>query len=302
MMTLVADHPLWPLEGRRSRSACHLLRLCVVLGCVQLWGCQAPPEIAPVVAEDYLRICSVQNQRASIFRILESSGTIELRQSDEDGSSFDSCSLDLWRNDDDFALRLKKFGERFLWIGSDGADWWVFELAADPSRLLVLPIDVQGAVSLGTQESLLGPRKLLQMSGLLPLDPEATLEKLESTDDGWIAFEITSQIPGEWARMRWEVDPKRLLPRRISALDPDGAVQLVATLDAYEPIPARDLPIGAWPQFARKVFIQDSSGATDVRLFFNKPNSRGKRIKPSLFDLQRLINTFKPSKVEYIAE
>ena len=279
-----------------------LLTACLVLGCLQLWGCQAPPETVSVAPEDYLRICSVQNKRASIFRILESSGTIELRQSSDDGSSFDSCNLDLWRDQGNFALRLRKFGERFLWVGSDGTSWWVFELAADPSRLVVLPMDVQGAVGLGTQESVLGPRKLLQMSGLLPLDPEASVEKLQSTDDGLIAFEITSEVPGEWDRMRWEVDPKRLLPRRISAVNSDGSVELVATLKGYEPIPARDLPIGAWPQFARKVFIKDASGATDVRLFFNKPNSRGERIKPGLFDLQRLINTFKPSKVEYIAE
>ena len=274
----------------------------MVVGVLQLWGCQAPPEITPVAAEDYRRFCSVQNQRAAIVQVLESSGTIELRQSSEDGSSFDSCSLDLWRSDQDFALRLNKFGERFLWIGSDGTDWWVFELAAEPSRLVVLPIDVQGAVTLGAQESLLGPRRLLQMSGLLALDPEAPPEGIESTEDGLFAFELSSQVPGEWARMRWEVDPKRMLPRRITALDPEGAVLLTATLDGYEPIPARDLPIGAWPQFARKVLMKDGSGETDVRLYFNKPNARGKRIKPGLFDLQRLITTFKPSKVEYIAK
>ncbi|MEE2681226.1 MAG: hypothetical protein VX641_02520 [Planctomycetota bacterium] len=274
----------------------------VLLG-LQCGGCQSSPAaIEPVVLEDYQRFCVVQNRRAELFEILESSGTVELRQTDADGTSFDSCNLNLWRDDRDFALRLKKFGERFLWVGSDGNDWWVFELAAEPSRLVVLPIDVQGAMNLGTQESLLGPRKLLQLSGLLPLDPGATLAVLDSTAEGLIGFELTSEVPGEWGRMRWEVDPQRLLPRRITALEPDGSVRFTATLDGYEPIPARDLPIGGWPQFARKVRIKDGAGTTDVRLYFNKPNARGDRTRPSLFDLQQLINTFKPAKVEYIAD
>ena len=132
--------------------------------------------------------------------------------------------------------------------------------------------------------------------------PEASLESLGSTEDGLLAFELRSDVPGEWDRMRWEVDPKRLLPRRITALDAGGSVVFTAALSGYEPIPARDLPIGAWPQFARKVRINDGAGTTDVRLFFNKPNARGDRTRSSLFDLQQLINTFKPSKVEYIAE
>ena len=72
-------------------------------------------------------------------------------------------------------------------------------------------------------------------------------------------------------------------------------------LAEYEPIPARDRPIGAWPQFPGKVFIADASGENDVRIFFNNPSARGNRIKPALFDLERLIETFKPAKVEYLA-
>ena len=163
MMTRLADHPALGngvLPEHRLLAVRLVLALCGLVFCLQLGGCSAPPaKLGSVVEEDYTRFCSLQNQRASIFRILESSGTIELRRTDEDGTSFDSCALDLWRKGEEFALRLKKFGERFLWVGSDGSDWWVFELAAEPSRLVVLPIDVQGAMNLGVQESLLGPEK-----------------------------------------------------------------------------------------------------------------------------------------------
>ena len=72
-----------------------------------------------------------------------------------------------------------------------------------------------------------------------------------------------------------------------------------SSLREYEPIAARDQPIGAWPQFPGKVFIRDATGETDVRIFFNRPNARGDRIKPALFDPERLIETFKPERVEH---
>ena len=281
-----------------SRSAIVLVATMTGL----LAGCTAPqsgPEFTPV---EFEAIESLQNRRAAVFQILESTGTLELRRTEEGSTSFDSCALDLWRDQANFALRLRKFGERFLWVGSDGTDWWVFELASEPTRLVVLPLGAEGALNLGTEESLLGPRKLLQLSGLLPIDAEARCEQLHLTEDGLVSFVLATEVEGGWNRMRWEVDRKRLLPTRIEALDEQGAVLFTARLSAYEPIPARDLPIGAWPQFARKVFIKDASGETDVRIFFNKPNARGTRIKPRLFDLQELLSTFKPSKVEYLAE
>lgn len=280
-------------------------RFLLLLGSVLtglLAACSTPqsrPEFSPL---EFEAIETLQNSRALAFQVLESTGTIELRRNEEGSTSFDSCALDLWRDHANFALRLRKFGERFLWVGSDGSDWWVFELASEPTRLVVLPLGVEGALNLGAEESLLGPRKLLQLSGLLPIDPEARCEQLHLTEEGLISFVLVSQVEGGWNRMRWEVDRKRLLPSRIEALDQQGEVLYWARLNAYEPIPARDLPIGAWPQFARKVFIKDLSGEVDVRIFFNNPNARGTRIKPSLFDLQKLLAAFKPSKVEYLAE
>lgn len=284
----------------RSSGRSLLLLLAGLAGL--LAGCETPqsrPEFSPI---EFEAIEALQNRRASAFQVLESTGTIELRRTEEGSTSFDSCALNLWRDQANFALRLRKFGERFLWVGSNGTDWWVFELASEPTRLVVLPLGEEGGLNLGTEESLLGPRKLLQLSGLLPIDPEARCEQLHLTEEGLISFVLATEVKGGWNRMRWEVDRKRLLPSQIEALDEQGDVLFRARLDAYEPIPARDLPIGAWPQFARKVFINDTSGQTDVRIFFNNPNARGTRIKPRLFDLQELLGAFKPSKVEYLAE
>ena len=71
-------------------------------------------------------------------------------------------------------------------------------------------------------------------------------------------------------------------------------------LSGYEPIAARDTPLGGWPDFPRKVRVQGHLGETDLRIFFNRPSARGTRVKPALFDLDRLMQTFRPVEVKYL--
>ena len=85
------------------------------------------------------------------------------------------------------------------------------------------------------------------------------------------------------------------------ALDAVGEVLATARLSAYEPIPVRDMPLGAWPQFPRKVFISLPRDDADVRLFFNRPSARGAGIRPRLFDLEELTKTFRPGEIEYVS-
>ena len=61
------------------------------------------------------------------------------------------------------------------------------------------------------------------------------------------------------------------------------------------------MPLGAWPQFPRKVYLTLAHDGADVRLFFNRPTARGTGIRPRLFDLEQLMKTFRPGEVEYVS-
>ena len=268
-----------------------------------LGGCQgsgqrndagmAPPSIQTLNERQLVRTRKMSE--------LQSGGTLELRTRDENGTTFEECALELWRDDASFALRLRKLGERFLWVGSDGQAWWIFELMADPVRLVVLPPGETGGFSVGPGKGLLNPDRLLHLAGLLPYD-RIEEDTLGFDDQGRVRFITVSDSKSAWRRTRWHLDPKTLLPAEIVALnDEDGEVLATARLSAYEPIAGRDLPLGAWPQFPRKVYLTLADDGADVRLFFNRPSARGTGIRPRLFDLEQLTKTFRPGEVEYVS-
>jgi hypothetical protein len=268
-----------------------------------LGGCQgsgqrndagmAPPSIQTLDERQLVRTRKMSE--------LQSGGTLELRTRDENGTTFEECALELWRDDASFALRLRKLGERFLWVGSDGQAWWIFELMADPVRLVVLPPGETGGFSVGPGKGLLNPDRLLHLAGLLPYD-RIEEDTLGFDDQGRVRFITVSDSESAWRRTRWHLDPKTLLPAQIVALnDDDGEVLATARLSAYEPIAGRDLPLGAWPQFPRKVYLTLADDGADVRLFFNRPSARGTGIRPRLFDLEQLMKTFRPGEVEYVS-
>ena len=268
-----------------------------------LGGCQgsgqrndagmAPPSIQSLNERQLVRTRKMSE--------LQSGGTLELRTRDENGTTFEECALELWRDDASFALRLRKLGERFLWVGSDGQAWWIFELMADPVRLVVLPPGETGGFSVGPGKGLLNPDRLLHLAGLLPYD-RIEEDTLGFDDQGRVRFITVSDSKSAWRRTRWHLDPKTLLPAEIVALnDEDGEVLATARLSAYEPIAGRDLPLGAWPQFPRKVYLTLADDGADVRLFFNRPSARGTGIRPRLFDLEQLTKTFRPGEVEYVS-
>lgn len=263
-------------------------------------GCRVAPRSGPATTLDLETFAARQATRASLLRLLESGGTIEIRRKDEDGeTSFDDCAMELWRDGDRFALRLRKLGERFLWVGADGTRSWVFELFADPVRLVILPPETGGEQALGSELLLFGPEQLLLLAGLEPLDP-AGARPLPPDDSGRWRVAAPGPVGTGWSEVVWSIDPDTLLPARITALGEAGAPLLSATLRDYEPIRARDQPVGAWPQFPGKVRVETSDGRIDVRLFFNRPGATGSRLRDALFDLDALMRTFKPGLVEYV--
>ena len=273
------------------------------MACLIVLGCQTPPVTDGPPSLDVSAFLEQQKERAALLRTLKSGGTIELREQAEDGgSSFQDCALELWRDGDRFALRLRKLGERFLWVGSDSEQWWLFELAADPVRLVVLPDGIDGSRTIPADLMVFGPDQLLHLAGLEPIafDPATCTT---SFDEALQLARVECPAPAatpDWSRLAWLIDIETKLPRCIMVLDDAGAVRLESWLSGYEPIRARDQPLGNWPAFPRKVHVKDASGDLDVHLFFNRPIASNAGFREALFDLARLMKTFKPGVVEYV--
>ena len=299
-MPTVVDRRMFMTSSIPAGRAIQVMFCSLILA--SLAACRIGPQraSAPDTPPPIQTLESRQLARSAKMAQLQSGGTLELRTRDEDGGSFEECALELWRDELRFALRLRKLGERFLWVGSDGEAWWVFELMAEPVRLVVVPIGASGGLSVGPGRGVLNPTRLLQLAGLLPYE-SIDAETLDFDDEGRLRFLTTNQPEGEWRRTRWHLDPKTLLPAEIVALDARDEVLAIARLSAYEPIAVRDMPLGAWPQFPRKVFISLPKDDADVRLFFNRPSARGGGIRSRLFDLEQLMKTFRPGEVEYVS-
>ena len=266
-------------------------------------ACQGPQHLDTEDLPELERVIAVQNDRVTRLKVLESSGTIELRTSSEDGSTqFEDCALEFWRDGPRMALRARKLGERFLWVGTDGRQWWVFQLSGGPVRVIIQPVGVGQVVLLDDGASMSSPSQLLQLAGLEPMVAIEGLTTITRDAPGVIRLDTATDAHSTWERLRWFLDEKTLLPRRIQALDGDGGVLFDAQLSGYEPIPARDTPIGGWPDFPRKVRVSDGRGDSDVRIFFNRPSARGTGIKPALFDLDRLMESFRPVEVKYVEQ
>lgn len=264
-----------------------------------LSSCNAPQTGVPAEGATLEKMIDHQAKRARLLLLLRSSGTIELRTKDEDGESFNDCALELWRDGDLFALRLRKLGERFLWVGSDGINWWVFALASDPVEVVVYPVGKAANQSIDPESALLAPSEFLQLTGLLAVEALGGPAQSGSADGlGWA--DVRSAPGSAWHRMRWHYDQKTLLPKRIQAFDEADLLLVEVRLDGYEPIPARDTPIGAWPAFARKIRITKPDGSVDLRLFFNGPNARGEGLRRQLFEFDQLIRTFRPQRIEHV--
>jgi hypothetical protein len=265
-----------------------------------LGACDTPQHAGSGELPTIEAIVRRQADRAEKLSLLESGGTIELRTTTEDGKQFEDCALELWRDGPRLALRARKLGERFLWVGTDGEQWWVFQLAGGPVRVIIQQVEVGNSVLLDDGVTLTSPSQLLALAGLNPIEPLPGASLVVREAPGVLRFDLVAGATGTGTRLRWFIDEKTLLPQRIQALDDDGAVLLESRLSGYEPIPARDTPLGGWPDFPRKVRLMNETGTSDVRIFFNRPSARGTGIKPALFDLERLMQAFRPVEVKYV--
>lgn len=273
-------------------------------------GCEKKPmQVAPldVAANAPTRgaIVAAHNERVGKLRTTNSDGVIELRWSDEQGNHSEQGDIELWQTTGDrTALDISKIGERLLWMGSSGEQWWLFDLMRKDDRVLY----VGSRDALGERFGALGvkPLALLDLLGLSPIEPseaDAQAVGVDAESKAW-----TLQTQGRGGRLRIAFDQATLLPKRIELLDDLGAVVATSTLSRYESVEVPGLAVMARPKMPLTIDIRrelaadgDMTGgvAGNAKIALNATVGEIKEKAASqIFDLERLTAAMRPDRIE----
>lgn len=292
-------------------------------------------EPAPPFAPTWAEVVAAQEQRLNSLLPFHAAGQIELRWSDRDGSHFEYCRGEVFiRPPSDAALSLTKVGERFLWLGESGENGdrrrFLFDLRTKAPVLWLVggrpPRTVDAART--ARESEASPLVVQQASifDLLGLMPFPQADALDAVLEG-DAKSLMVEFAGVGGPLRVTIDIASRLPTRIEQLDADGALLLTSVLSENESVDRDQMAPGALPKFPSRVVVTTAavetnsasiddasrSNATlkpapkstaqptpkeEIRLFLTPTTEGRERIKDRLFDLEALIETFKPVRIE----
>ncbi|MFO0873944.1 MAG: hypothetical protein U0575_08240, partial [Phycisphaerales bacterium] len=230
-----------------------------VAGAIAATGCgpkpiEPPPIPAPGPSSSepfgsvWNRAMEAQARRRNALRTLMATGQVELRWHDDDGSHFEFCRGELFlRLPDDTALSLTKVGERFLWLGSDESQRWLFDMRNRDATLWL--VDAGSFAADGSfvppaaphRESATLPIAHVSVIDLLGLMEFPPLEDLDSvSEDASDAPRV--EFTGQGGPVRVVIDGATSLPRAVEVLGDDGSVLVRSAFEAYEPVEREGLP------------------------------------------------------------
>lgn len=286
--------------------------LWIALGAVGMCACETsrplPQPEGPV--PDALAVAAAQRARLAAIPTLAMRGVAELRWSDESGEHLDDGDFELvLRAPSDTSLRVTKFGERVLWAGSGGGQWWLFEPRAQPSRATVGSVD--GAVDGGGLLALMRPAHLLATLGLRAIEaPHVQSVDWDPRAGCWRAL-----VDEGGTRMSLELRHASLLPVAVDWLDAQGNVQVRSEMSAFawpgaeesvtRPgalVPTR-IKVSMFDPAADPALVREgrAPGAhATLALNAATPTDGAARIRDRLFDFEYLRGALKPEVVQRI--
>jgi hypothetical protein len=244
-----------------------------------------PEAIGELDVPGYEDLAAVHNSRVEKLGTIAARGVIEMWWTDDDGRHYEQGELDLWialpcRT----ALNISKLGHRFMWIGSDESQTWLFDFRgglttlhlADPGQDLtvgVMPFE---------------PTLLLDLGGLTPLPAAGGEVRYARDHDAW---EVRAPD-----RPVLFLDRESLLPVRAELLDETGGILLYSAmkLSRYERVKRKGVsPLGG-PMFPTLINIKSTDGRFKVQLSARGPNDSG--VNADFFDIGWLKGWFKPER------
>jgi len=233
-------------------------------------------------APAYEVLAAAHNERIERLGMISARGVIELRWTDDDGSHYEQGELDLWialpRRT---ALNISKVGHRFMWLGSDERQTWMFDFR-DGVTTLHLADPGQAAAEGGMPFE---PTLLLELGGLTPLPAAGGEVRYARDHDAWAV-----RAPD---RPVLFLDRESLLPVRAELLDEEGRILLYSAMkrSRYERVDLSGVsPLGG-PMFPTLVNIKSADGRFEVQVSARRPNDSGVNVK--FFDLDWLKGRFR---------
>lgn len=181
-------------------------------------------------------------------------------------------------------VTVEKLGKWYLWAGSDGKRYWLFDRTQDSLVLSIGRLDGPAA-----RRGFLGlpvrPQDMPALLGLaaLELTPEAQLSWCEDpSGHGWYLLEQTN--------LRLLADPATCQPVRIELTNAAGQAQVVAELSGR-------VDCGNGGVLCQKAKIYPVGRDARLDLTVDSADANSDKVKPKLFDLDgTLIPTHKPEK------
>ncbi|MSR28141.1 MAG: hypothetical protein EXS03_01005 [Phycisphaerales bacterium] len=288
------------------------LRAILWLGCaLAMVACQNPqvtprPDGAAPTGAD---LATMQNKRIAALSTLALRGHAEVRWRDSDGSHFDDGDFDLIaRPPSEVSFRISKLGERILWIGGGGGEWWTVFPKERPSRAILRPWNAAASVKDddgvdGSLSTIVAPARLFEALGLVPI---AETE---------VRAVVWDEVRGAWkftlASRRLFVRGESLLPVGCEWLDELGEVIATCELDSFEwptgtreagaralevhPLVPTRITVSAW---TRGRGVRHGPPDAKVSLAAETPSFGADRIKPQLFRWTDVQAALRPEVIE----
>ena len=192
---------------------------------------------------------------------------------------------------DELALDIAKpFDIRLFWLGSNSAQYWLFDDISDTKRVYF------GSHANFTATGWRGfpipvhPLELPGLLGILPIDPQA-LPRAPAVE--WVAGGYLIEPPGTATRL--VIDPRTYLPLRIDLLDRYGNSAIIARLSRPEAV-ASDDSAGDPPLVNKHVAITVVGQPGHITLKMRDMTMAASRFNERQFDLDFLMKVRKPDE------
>lgn len=254
---------------------------------------EAPPALeAPTAAA----LIEAHNQRLIHLDKLNGRGVVQLEWTDHQGREHSEPQVDIevWIDRPSrTAFRFDKFGEVYLWAGSDDERFWLFDRTGEPKRLTIGAHNQ--ALRLETDSVFaMRPLALLDALALTPLEPGRVVGSV-SRDDNRAAWVM--EVTADSGRLRYFYSGIPFRPVRVEMLDDGGALLLEVLLERYATVTLSDRALLA-PHLAEVMRIRDNSGGSSMEIFFDEISDGDADEFERVFDLDRLRRAFRPDVVE----
>jgi hypothetical protein len=258
-------------------------------------------------AERFIADCvAAQDERAGKLASFEAFAAVRLRYTDENGPQEDQLDGAIYlAPGNKGAFDLKLLGERWAWLGGDGAQSWVY--LAPPKRPSVLHVYdrlVDGAATdaaeaVGSAElTLLTPASLRLLLGIAPIGRD-----VETVLVGAAPAPIHERCAVRFspsARTRAEIEfTADRLPRRITVRAIDGTEIVRADLANFERVRLPDVALGGWPAVPTSIAMEAARSKAGATILIDKERLQGvrRRARPEFFDLGELQAYLMPAEV-----